>query len=247
MLFLLKVLVHVTPCSTCPIILYEELGSAKQTWSILILVQHFDLFVSRSCVYVHFVLRVFLCRCSQLTNSHSQTASTVVWYMVDTVSGVRHRSVLGPFLFILYSACMLSILENQMHGGPWVWSSVNSSNSREAVAKSLYRDFVGIKIMPTGWNDSYTVMHCCFCCFSIPSSWFDWRCIGSVPSTAKCWCDIWCQTNGRRHHDLKITQCHLMLHLMYLQHVLTIQSQPNLKKLWMYMKFWKRFFNSVTI
>lgn len=67
-----KVLVRVTaPCSTCPIIRYKELGSAKQTWSILILVQHLDLFVSRSSVHVHFALRVFLYRCSQLKNSHS--------------------------------------------------------------------------------------------------------------------------------------------------------------------------------
>ena len=67
--------------------------------------------------------------------------------LVNVVSGVQQGSVLGPFLFLLFTSELFSILENKLIGyadDSTLMAIVPSPGVRVAVEESLIRDLAGL-------------------------------------------------------------------------------------------------------
>ena len=74
--------------------------------------------------------------------------------LVNVVSGVAHRSVFGPLLFLLYTSELFSILENKLIGyadDSTLIAVVPSSGVRVTVAESLNRDLIRVNAWCDLW------------------------------------------------------------------------------------------------
>ena len=72
--------------------------------------------------------------------------------LVNVVSGVPQESVLGPQLFLLYTAELSSIVENKLYGyaeDSTLVAGVPSPGERVAVSESMNRDLNRVSVWCT--------------------------------------------------------------------------------------------------
>ena len=75
--------------------------------------------------------------------------------LVNVVSGAPHGSVLGPLLFILYTAELFSVVENLLYGyadDSTLVSVVPSPGERVAVSESMNRDLNSVSVWCNLWG-----------------------------------------------------------------------------------------------
>ena len=75
--------------------------------------------------------------------------------LVNVVSGVPQGSVLGPQLFILYTAELFSIMENKLYGyadDSTLVAVVPSPGERVAVSESMNRDLNRVSVWCNLWG-----------------------------------------------------------------------------------------------
>ena len=75
--------------------------------------------------------------------------------LVNMVSGVPQGRVLGPQLFVLYTAELFSIVENKLYGyadGSTLVAVVPSPGERVAVSESMNRDLNRVSVWCNLWG-----------------------------------------------------------------------------------------------